>query len=538
MQKAMSGELANRQFLLRPPEPTPGLLVSSPSESVYVGKTQLLHVPFFWDPKKLVNPHICVVGITGSGKSYFVKTFITRARLVFGTSALILDWAGEYADWVRSAGGRVISFGQDGLNLLDLGGASRTADRSAAWTKRKRFVLLPAGPATQQNAQHSACATPHARTRQVVASLEMLTDLSSFPPQRRMTEDAIERAYAAKGFSLHAAAQQKKRAPTLQDVHMLLAKNAKKSQDAAEAARRIKTLLLSSGKSFSSSTIGMGALLSGLVCVDLHSLPSESLRSLAGLAILQFVKEKMRAESFQPEGRPRLFVVADEAWKIASDERSDVISIIREGRKYGFGLVVASQNPTDVHRSIFSNAGTTLCFRLTLSSERDYVRSSLTYSDYYERASHSMAVGQALVHLEMAAPTPCPRNFILEKVDGEPLRTVARISGGGMDIELEKDSLAHKLRQSGMTEKQAASLLAEFERRSFTLGATEFVSAVERFGHGRAATVSLLRELGAEEKDLLQLFASQPGKRGAKRVVLEIEPSRRKAAKKKKRRVG
>ena len=69
----------------------------------------------------------------------------------------------------------------------------------------------------------------------------------------------------------------------------------------------------------------------------------ESLRSLAGLAVLQFVKERMRSQGYAAGGVPRLFIVVDEAWKIASDARSDVVSIVREGRKYGFGLIVASQ---------------------------------------------------------------------------------------------------------------------------------------------------------------------------------------------------
>ena len=131
---------------MRPPEPAPEVLVSSPSESVYVGRTQGLKVPFFWNPKKLINPHLCVVGITGSGKSYFVKTFITRANITLGAGALILDWAGEYSEWVRAAGGKVVVFGKEGINLLDLGGA-----------------------------------TPHARARQIIESLQLLTDISSFP---------------------------------------------------------------------------------------------------------------------------------------------------------------------------------------------------------------------------------------------------------------------------------------------------------------------------------------------------------------------
>lgn len=476
LQKVLSGELASRNFFSRPPEPTHELLVSPPGESVYIGKTKLLRTPFFWNPKKLVNPHICVVGITGSGKSYFVKTFITRASIAYGSSALILDWAGEYSDWVRSAGGRVVSFWEGGINLLDLGGT-----------------------------------TPHIRTRQVVSALEMLTDLSQFPSQRRLTEAAIEQAYANRGFPLHKA-NEKRKAPTFEHVLSALRATARKSPDAAEAHRRIKNLLLSSGKSFCHSSIRLSSILSGLVCVDLHALPTEQLRSMAGLAILQFAKEKMRTEKFSAAGLPRLFIVVDEAWKIAADERSDVVSIVREGRKYGFGLVVASQNPTDVHKSIFSNAGSAFCFRLTLASERQYVRSSVSYSEFYESKSHGLSLGQPLVHLEFSQPVKCPKEFIISKVEGEELLAIFSIWGEKMGLEFERGALSRKLLSIGLSDRQVLAIIAEFERCNYSLGASEFVSLLERLGHSRTIAISLLRELGAQEKDLLQLF-SHIGKR-------------------------
>jgi hypothetical protein len=477
-QKALSGQMAARDFLFRPPEPSSEMLLSSPKESVYIGKTKYLGVPFFWNSKKLINPHLCVVGTTGSGKSYFVKTFITRASLTLGTSALILDWAGEYADWVRSAGGRVVSFGEEGINLLDLAGSS-----------------------------------PHTRMAQVMDALRMLTDISRSPSQGRMTEDAIEKAYAASGFAMEAKRGfgGKRKPPTLENVQRILERQAKRSADAAEAARRIKNLLISSGGAFTRPTLPLSSLLSGLVCVDLHSLPTENLRSLAGLSILQFVKEKMRASDYSGAAGalPRLFVVVDEAWKIANDERSDVVSIVREGRKYGFGLIVASQNPTDVHKSIFSNAGTMLLFRLTHAEERDYVRSSLAYSDFYEEESHSLSVGQALVHLEFSQPASCPRNFILRKVDGEELLVTQHIRGGEMDLEFERGEMASRLLSFGLTDAQSRAVLSEFERHSFSLGASEFAALLGKFGYGRASAISLLRELGASERDLLSALGSR-----------------------------
>jgi hypothetical protein len=97
-------DIGERMILTHPPEPPVNILMNDPFNSIYIGRTRMMSVPFYWTFEKLTNPHIAIVGVTGAGKSYLVKTFLTRASLVWNTNALIIDWAAEYVDWVQPHG--------------------------------------------------------------------------------------------------------------------------------------------------------------------------------------------------------------------------------------------------------------------------------------------------------------------------------------------------------------------------------------------------------------------------------------------------
>src|SRR5271157_3719554 len=160
----LSKEIARKMILVHPPEPRKDLLLSQPSQGVYIGKTRFLRTPVFWDPSKLINPHLAIIGITGSGKSYTVKTFLTRASLIWNTNAIILDWVGEYNEWVKQAGGRVINLAKERLNILDL-------------------VGLP----------------KRSRIKQIISALEILVELKSYPNERDEIEEALEYVYYKMG---------------------------------------------------------------------------------------------------------------------------------------------------------------------------------------------------------------------------------------------------------------------------------------------------------------------------------------------------
>ncbi len=468
----LSKELAKKMILVHPPEPRKELLLSEPTGGVYIGKTRFLHTPVFWDPSKLINPHISIIGITGSGKSYTVKTFLTRASLIWNTNAIILDWVGEYNKWVRQAGGRVIDLGREKLNILDL-------------------VGLP----------------KQSRIKQIVSALDILLDLKSFPQQRDEIEAALEAVYSKRG----------KKVKTLSDVVRYLHKRKKK-----RAARLLKRFTAEGTNFFAGkSTLDIRKLTSsGLVCIDLHNLPTEEIRSLAGLTILQYIKEFMRAEGMKEDNRAvRLFVVLDEAWKIAQDERSDVITIVREGRKYNFSLIIATQNPTDMHKTIFSNIGSVFVLRLILREYRDYVRNSIGYSQFIDDEIGKFGVGDAAVNMIFSKRQSKVMTFLMNRIDGEdPLfRYVVR--GGKMNVEIERGQFTRMLYELGLNEEQVSLLKSEFEKNDGTMDGEKLVAVFERFGYSKPTIISFLRQLGINEKSLIEIFSLVKRRKASKGVV-------------------
>lgn len=503
-QSVTSKELSRRPLFLRPPEPPPDFLMLDPSNSIYVGRTKMFHVPFNWSFMQLTNPHICIVGITGAGKSYFVKTFLSRAAFVWGSNAIIIDWAGEYKAWVKQTGGKIISLGKgDFVNLMDLGGMR-----------------------------------PIDRVKQITRALEILTDLGGYPEQRRLTEQAIEEAYVRAGFKPEDAPPESKSGgpvvPTLKEVVAILEERLRAGTyefpaELENAIYRIKQFTRKGNDFFARpSSIKLEELThAGLVDIDLSGLPDEVLRGLAGLFFLQFLKERMRSVGWSATKGVKVFVVLDEAWKIASDDRSDAIMVVREGRKYQFGLIVASQNPTDINEAIFSNVGTTFILRVKFEKYLDYIQGSLGFSPFMRNEISKFGVGQCAVNMAFQTTTEFPETFLLERVHGEePLEEYfmsiesllpeqAREDPGVLKtFAFERGELRNRLVEFGIEDTSVNAMMGEFEKGDKTMDVVAFVNHLEDNNVPRASTSSFLKSIGIDDATIIDLFSRVDFMRG------------------------
>lgn len=516
--KLPNRSLAKRNLLVHPPEPPMSILFGDPDNSIFIGKTRILHTPFYWSFKDVANPHIAVVGISGSGKSYFIKTFLLRASHVWASNALILDWAGEYKDWVKDTNGKIIALGKGSyLNILDLGGMK-----------------------------------PYDRIKQVMRTIEILTDLGNYPEQRRLTEQAIEKAYLQNKFKMDSVEQKDELGkpltpPTLKDVVKILEEQATLGtyEFPAELENAIYRLrqFTKSGEDFfaQQSTVSLDELTtSGLVDLDLSGLPDETFRALAALTILQFVKERMRVIGYAKTKGLRLIVVLDEAWKIAKDDNSDAVMIIREGRKYNFGIIVASQNPTDISEVIFSNVGTTFVLKVKFERFLDYLQGTLNFSNFMRNEISKFGVGECAVNLALTTPTAYPSTFLLEKIIGEEptkeyfldlesVLTPKQMREGIMAkaIAFIKEDLRKKLRQYGVSDEKVEEVTKLFEKSNRHIDVVSFVVLLERYGLSRRTIGDFLKDAGIDDITIINIFGkvdmkkTEIGGREITQVILE-----------------
>jgi len=489
LQHIMSNEIAKRAFFSRPPDPPASVLMGDPLDSIYIGNTMIFKVPFTWTFMNITNPHIAVVGITGAGKSYFVKTLLVRANYIWNTNAIIIDFAGEYKAWVKQSGGIVVALGKgDHLNLMDL-----------------------------------AAMKPLDRAKQIMTSFEILTDISMYPEQKRLTQEAVEQAYLNFGFSLYEIPPREKEVHTLHDVIALLQEKLQEGTyeypaELENALFRLRQFARTGEDYFASkSTVDIGKLSrSGLVAIDLSGMGDDKFRAMAALFILQTLKEYMRSESWSATKGHKALVVLDEAWKVASDDKSDAILIVREGRKFHFGLIVASQNPTDINEAIFSNVGTTFILRIKFERFMSYLQGSLNFSGFIKSEIGKFGVGQAAVDMAFQTALRFPGIFLLDKIYGEEPLYVYTIDAAELEVDannmqtsyqMERDELRNRLLEYNVNNDTINEIFTTMDNQGRKIGLRDFILILKKSEINVVNTVAFLKSLGIDDQHITKVIS-------------------------------
>ena len=159
--------------------------------------------------------------------------------------------------------------------------------------------------------------------------------------------------------------------------------------------------------------------------IDFTGVPSDTVDVAVGVMLQLIFEVAIRTRSDEPGiGRPRpVLLVLEEAHRYLSDSsaamaRASVNRIAREGRKYGVGLMLVTQRPSELPDTALSQCGTLIALRLSNSADQSKVRQALP-DDIAGLAEvlASLRTGEAIVSGEsvilpsrvvVASPQPAP----------------------------------------------------------------------------------------------------------------------------------
>lgn len=120
-----------------------------------------------------------------------------------------------------------------------------------------------------------------------------------------------------------------------------------------------------------------------LTVLDVSALPSEVLSAVVG-TLLRIVYDMLFwALDLPISGRRQpLLIVLEEAHLFLPEGRDSaahrtISKIAKEGRKYGIGIGVVTQRPSEIESTVLSQCGTMIALRLTNSADRSKVESAM-----------------------------------------------------------------------------------------------------------------------------------------------------------------
>lgn len=389
------------------------------------------HADAYLDGNKFFQKHAVIVGSTGSGKSCTVATIIQQIAMLKSANAILFDIHGEYSP-IKG----------DSIKHYKIAGPTDTYEDDILFLpywlltyEEMQAMLIDRG---DQNAPNQA----------MLFSRTVLHEKKSFLSGNEHSDlvDSIT-IDSPVPFSMSEVLSEFNRL----NIEMVAGTKGKKQGDYyGKLSRFIQRLenkvsdkrlnfmfckddsllqyeyidLLYKKLMLSASNEG------GIKIIDFSEVPSDILPLIVSLiARLVFsVQQWVEKEKIQPIAlfcdEAHLYIPQDVKDGVESLSLNSFERIAKEGRKYGVGLVVITQRPSEVDRTVLSQSSNYVAMRLTNSDDQNVIKRLLPDSiGNFGDILPILDVGEALV---VGDACLLPSRIIIKKPNPEPNSSTVR----------------------------------------------------------------------------------------------------------------
>lgn len=339
----------------------------------------------YLDADKLFQRHAAIVGSTGSGKSFCVARIVEQMAALRHANGILFDIHGEYSNE---------SFKRDGILQLKI---ATPSDLSVTNKLSKGILMVPYWLLNYEEMQALLLdrSDQNAPNQAMLFSREVLCEKEK--TVNGTVYDKIITVDSPVAYNLQPLVQ------TFEDLDTQMVPGAKAGSEKqgpfygkfTRFIQRVKNKLSDKrmGFMFSLSDEELKqdwldqfcAVLmdgnSGIKVIDMSEVPSDVLPLVIGLLarIVFYIQQWSTTENRHP-----IALLCDEAHLyVQQATTSDAVAelglrsferIAKEGRKYGVGLVIISQRPSEVNRTVLSQCNNFISLRLTNVDDQNVIK--------------------------------------------------------------------------------------------------------------------------------------------------------------------
>ncbi len=409
-------------------------LASGNQNPLSVGKYTLDDEAEAWlDGNKFFQRHAVIVGSTGSGKSWTVARLIEQVVGLPSANALIFDIHGEYKNLADKI---------DSIEHLRIAGPSDGDVENNVflpyWLLTYEEMIAMMLDRSDNNAPNQARAffeTVIEAKKSKLKSEDKTDLLSNFTIDSPLPYELNNVLVELKQLDTEMVpgARSEKQGPLYGKLTRFIQRLETKITD-----RRLNFLFSSNEELkkyewfeyFGQKLMGFENDAKGVKVIDFSEVPSDILPLIIGLVarIVFSIQQWTKKEDRHP-----IALFCDEAHLYISEKPSSSVDesalknferIAKEGRKYGIGLVVITQRPADVNRTVLSQSNNFIAMRLTNAEDQSVIKRLFPDSlgDFAELLP-ILDIGEALIvgdasllpsRIKVAEPTIKPQSATVD----------------------------------------------------------------------------------------------------------------------------
>ena len=313
--------------------------------------------------EKLPNPHLSITGETGSGKTQATKAILADLR-DYEIPSLILDFKDDYSDAAYAEA--------EGFRVYDA-----------------TYETLPFNPLTPAIDQRTRRINPMNHIHQLTDITKRIYGLGD--QQAYRLREAIKKAYDAAGVPSKPFEANSQVFPAFDAVKTHL--ESQKGNDALLG--RMSPIFDLDLFAASEEDLDFDEFVATSTVVRLGQLPGdETKNSVAEFFLMALYNYLVRQPQTHTLGR---VLVLDEAWRLV---QSPFLSpLMREGRAFGLGVIIASQFPKDLPEAVRGSTATRLFFSQTQVEQIREIQRTIIGKTSGGEADHLAGVVRGLAPL-------------------------------------------------------------------------------------------------------------------------------------------